>query len=491
MADPDHSSDPDSAASDDAVAGALREIAHVPAVTGALRQVVLPDPLQSLALAEEQDHDSVPRLGTLVAQRYRLDAVLGAGGMGVVFAALHVQTDKPVALKWLSLSRRQRGTRDRAQALARFAREARAAGRINHPNVVDVYDASSEESTPYLVMERLEGETLRARITRAPLSWQELMELLVPAMRGVMELHRQGIVHRDLKPDNVFLARVPGSSEQCAKVLDFGVSRLRSLDSVEDSLTHTGAIVGTPAYMPLEQLRGDDGVDERTDVYALGVVLFEALTGRRPWSARSAAEYGALLASTRPTRLSALVPALKGAREAAIMKALERRPEDRHRDVASFIAALEQASRSRAGAWRGWLAAIAVLAAVGAAAVGLKAATSEPAPVSVSAAPVRTQSEPAVPDSRSAPPAGEPEVPPIPASPQTEAPYVEPARPTSTATTPLRVEAAARRTPRTPAPPTRPVAPTQALDALQPSATNAEVVKQPTDRATSLARDEF
>jgi serine/threonine-protein kinase len=350
MSDPEIDSERDSprAPSEAGATALMAELARAPRVAGALGEMELPTPLRGLVqeLAVPA-HDAVPELGALIDGRYRLESVLGSGGMGVVFAARHVQTDKPVALKWLSLSRDQRGSRDRAQALARFAREARAGGRIRHPNVVDVYDASSEERAPYLVMERLEGETLRARIERTPLSWEELVSLLLPALRGVAELHRQGIVHRDLKPDNVFLARAPGAGEQCAKVLDFGVSMLRSLDAHEDSLTGTGAIVGTPSYMPLEQLRGAEDVDERTDVYALGVVLFEALTGRRPWQARSAGEYGALLASTRPTRLSVLRPELKGAREAAIMKALEREPAQRHASVEAFIVALESACRPR------------------------------------------------------------------------------------------------------------------------------------------------
>jgi eukaryotic-like serine/threonine-protein kinase len=464
----------------------LLEIAHVPPVLNALAEVELPSALRGLRAEALASEPTIPEPGALIAGRYRLDRVLGAGGMGVVFAAHHVQTDKPVALKWLSLSRQKRGSRDRAQALARFAREARAAGRIRHPNVVDVYDASSDPDAPYLVMERLEGETLRARIERAVLSWDELISLLVPAMRGVVELHRQGIVHRDLKPDNVFLAIEPGSSEPCAKVLDFGVSLLRSVDALEESLTGTGAIVGTPSYMPLEQLRGEDSVDARTDVYALGVVLFEALAGQRPWRARSAAEYGALLASERPTRLSTLRPELKGAREAAIMKALERDPDDRHASVEDFIASLLAATRPapRARLWLSAALALGALVAFGAwqfARLSTPAAHSEtvlptvkppaPGPSAPPAAPVFVESE------LSESPHNEPEV---------RATTAQ--LPTTERVVPKTHPAAARLSPRRQTPP---AVPETALDALQPVETPAKPVIQPTDRATSLARDDF
>ncbi len=463
----------------------LAEIGHISPVHNALAQVELPSAFRQLAAeaVASESETTIPAPGALIDDRYRLDRVLGAGGMGVVFAAHHVQTHKPVALKWLSLSRQKRGSRDRAQALARFAREARAAGRIRHPNVVDVYDASSDPAAPYLVMERLEGETLRARIERAALSWDELISLLVPAMRGVAELHRQGIVHRDLKPDNVFLAIEPGSSEPRAKVLDFGVSLLRSVDALEESLTGTGAIVGTPSYMPLEQLRGEDSVDARTDVYALGVVLFEALAGQRPWRARSAAEYGALLASERPTRLSALRPELKGAREAAIMKALERHPGDRHASVEDFITALLVATRPAARGRR-WLSAAVMLGAL--VAIAAWQIERQPTPAAQSKRLLETVKAAAA--NPSAPVAA-------PAPAQSEQPNSAPVAPDvrEVAAAPASARAKPRptsgRLSRGRPPP--PVVPEAALDALRPGETPIKPVVRPTDRATTLAPDDF
>lgn len=446
----------------------MAELARATPVPGALREVALPTPLRGLGGDAEGARSSaeIPEAGSVIDGRYRLESVLGSGGMGVVFAARHLQTDKPVALKWLSLSARQRGSRDRAQALLRFAREARAAGRIRHPNVIDVYDASSDERTPYLVMERLEGETLRARLERAPLSWSELVAVLVPALRGVAELHRQGIVHRDLKPDNVFLAKQGDSDVPCAKVLDFGVSLLRSVDAHEDSLTGTGAVVGTPSYMPLEQLRGADEIDERTDVYALGVVLFEALTGKRPWHARSAGEYGALLASARPTRLSTLKPELRGAREATIMKALEREPGNRHQSVEAFITALLQADKPRSRK-RAWLA---LAIALSVALLGL--ATLRPRAQQASSSSLKRQVSAPEASTREAQPAPAPAEPAPPAEPTLK--EAAPPVPRRHAPRVPRVRESARQQLE------------QRLDALP-----SPQVSQPTDRATSLAREEF
>ncbi len=280
----------------------------------------------------------LPEPGAVLDGRYRLDAVLGAGGMGVVYTATHLTTGKHVAIKWMRA--RERSSDEQAKAAERFVREAKAAARIEHPNVVDVYDVGGDPLTPYLVMERLRGENLRTRLERQPLSWEEAVRLLAPVMQALGRAHAVGVVHRDLKPDNLFLAERP-DGEHLLKVLDFGISRLASYgDDVEVSLTRTGAMIGTPVYMPLEQLRGASDLDGRTDVYALGVVLYEALTGQRPFPARNPAEYGALLASSEPLPLSALRPELKGAREDVVMRALARDREDRFESMEAFREAL-------------------------------------------------------------------------------------------------------------------------------------------------------
>jgi serine/threonine protein kinase len=294
-------------------------------------------------------HDpSTPRIGDVIDERYRIEEVLGAGGMGIVFGALHVSTGRKVALKWMLSRGLPRSSRERESASQRFVREAQATGRIRHDNVVDVYDAGTDKDAPYLVMERLEGETLRARMERGPMAWDEALSLLLPIMHGVSAAHREGVVHRDLKPDNVFLANTT-SGQMVPKVLDFGISRLRVPDASEPSLTRTGTMIGTPAYMPLEQLRGEGNIDERVDVYALGVVLYEMLTGSRPYVARNAADFAALIASAQPVALSTHRPELRGAREAAVMKALARSPADRFASVDSLAEALVGAAMPASG----------------------------------------------------------------------------------------------------------------------------------------------
>ncbi len=301
----------------------------------------------ALSESEHDDPLPVPRVGDVVDGRYRIDGRIGSGGMGVVFSATHLATGRKLACKWLVLRSNYRSQRERAAMLQRFLREAQAVGRIQHPNVVEVHDAGCSAQSPFLAMELLEGETLRERLERGAMSWSEAMEQLGPVMEAIAEAHRKGVVHRDLKPDNIFLSRLE-NGETCPKVLDFGISSLRAgeLEDGQSTLTRTGAIIGTPAYMPLEQLRGERGADERVDVYSLGVVLFEVLTRKRPYVARNAADFAALITSEPPTPLSQYRPDLRGAREKAVMKALERHAADRYASVAEMLQALRESERS-------------------------------------------------------------------------------------------------------------------------------------------------
>ncbi len=219
--------------------------------------------------------------GMRVPGGYRLDRILGEGGMGVVWVADHEPTGRSVALKFL-----RHGRADDAVALERFAREARAVMEIVHPNVVRVEAVLETDSgVPFLVMEHLEGESLRKRLVRGgPLEASECAELLLPVIAGVQAAHARGLVHRDLKPENVFLTT--GGE---VKVLDFGIAKRMDggTSSGDDSasLTSTGALVGTPFYMAPEQVFGDDDIDERVDVWALGIVIYECVAGRRPTDA--------------------------------------------------------------------------------------------------------------------------------------------------------------------------------------------------------------
>lgn len=255
---------------------------------------------------------------------------LGSGGMGVVFRAQNIVTGKLVAIKWL-YPRDESNHRGSGRPL----REARAASCLAHPNVVDVYDILPDGQTWILVMELLLGETLGSFLKRSPgLAVTELIALLLPAMDGVAAAHASGVIHRDLKPDNIFLERGPGSNAVTAKVLDFGIAK--RMDDAEQALTVTGKALGTPSYMSLEQLRGDRDIDERADVYALGVVLYEAVTGRMPHDAGSLPELAIKRATVPVPSVKELRPELPSALARIIDWAIARDREQRIPDVCSL-----------------------------------------------------------------------------------------------------------------------------------------------------------
>ncbi len=224
-----------------------------------------------MAAAPEDGATVDPLPGALVAEKYRVGPSLGRGGMGHVVAATHIDTGKEVALKWIL----DPGASDRME---RFSREARALGRIRHPNVVDVYDVVEHEGRPCLVMERVHGESLVALLTREPhLEVARALDLAIEIGRGVAAAHECGVIHRDLKPANVLLRSDGGRVS--VKVIDFGISKLAA-DA--QPLTVAGAMLGTPRYVAPEQARDSSSIDARVDVYALGAILYEMLAGRPP-----------------------------------------------------------------------------------------------------------------------------------------------------------------------------------------------------------------
>lgn len=216
--------------------------------------------------------------GTLLDGRYRLAGLLGQGAMGHVYDAEDLRMSRRVAVKVL-----RGGSEDEARAAERLFREARAAARSDHPAVVTVhsYGVAAECALTYLVMERLSGETLASRIARlGPLPCAWVVGLARELLDALVAVHATAVVHRDLKPSNVFLAS-RGLRREEVKLLDFGVARLLDLQT----LTMTGETYGTPVYMAPEQLRNPRGVDARSDLYSLGIVLYECLTGRPPFKA--------------------------------------------------------------------------------------------------------------------------------------------------------------------------------------------------------------
>ena len=212
--------------------------------------------------------------------------------MGAVFEAENTALGRSVAVKVLHPAQARKKV-----AVKRFHQEARSAGAIGHPNICEVYDLGTlDDGSPYLVMERLVGETLADRIqSEGGLPFDDVIEVVTQVLSGLVAAHEKGIVHRDIKPENIFLTKRVGCPP-LAKLLDFGVSKMISpIHNEKDEdldLTRTGMVMGTPFYMSPEQARGDRNLDARVDLYACGVILYEALTGRRPFTA---ANYNALL----------------------------------------------------------------------------------------------------------------------------------------------------------------------------------------------------
>jgi serine/threonine protein kinase len=217
--------------------------------------------------------------GLVIAERYRLERKLGAGGMGSVWLATDLSLDSTCAIKLVDPDKV-----GNEEVRVRFQREARAAAQIRSANVVDVFDHGLWQGMPFIVMEYLEGEDLGARLDRqGRLDLRDTYEIVAQVARALVRAHAMGIVHRDLKPENIFL--VPGDDHEVAKVLDFGIAKLDQY-SLRDKTTKTGSFMGTPYYMSPEQARGKN-IDWRSDLWALGIIVFQCLTGKPPFESEA------------------------------------------------------------------------------------------------------------------------------------------------------------------------------------------------------------
>jgi eukaryotic-like serine/threonine-protein kinase len=245
---------------------------------------------------------NAPYVGLLVANRYRLERIVGEGGMGVVWAARDVLYDRVVALKIVK--------NPSPELAQRTLREASVLARVGHPSLIEVQAVVALGEAPVLVMPLLEGESLdRMLARRGQLDEAEAIAILEPVVAGMCAAHARGVIHRDLKPPNVFLAEDGG--ERVVVVLDFGLAKLLSPDGSDagaDKLTRTGALLGTPFYMAPEQLFGEGSVDAKADVWAVGVMLYECLSGNKPVQGKSYGQIAKNVAVGAITPLDVLVP---------------------------------------------------------------------------------------------------------------------------------------------------------------------------------------
>jgi len=296
-------------------------------------------------------------VGSVILGKYEITRVLGKGGMGLVVAARHRELDQLVALKFLLPA----FAAERASC-ARFSREARTAIRIKDEHVARVYDVGTVDGTPFLVMEYLTGEDLaRVLRRRGPLPVAEAVDLLLQACEAVAEAHHLGIVHRDLKPANLFVTTKAGGAP-LVKVLDFGISKSTVTAADDPSATESAAVIGSPRYMSPEQLRSSKTVDARTDVWALGVILYEMLTGRAPFPGESIAEVATEHFRGTYARPSERRPEIPAALDETIAEALAHDRQARLPSVEAFAARVAPFGSDAARASRERIARIAASA---------------------------------------------------------------------------------------------------------------------------------
>lgn len=266
-----------------------------------------------------------PRIG-----RYRLTKTIGRGAMGVVYLGFDEAIDRQVAIK--TIHRALLEGEDGVEWLERFRREVRAAGRCLHPNIVTVFEYGEENAIPYIVMEYVQGRELRDYLKeRQPLPLANAVAVAVQVLHALDHAHACGVVHRDIKPGNIILL-----ADGQVKVSDFGIARVEATSG----MTQHGMTVGTPAYMSPEQFSGREA-DRRADLYATGVVLFEALTGVRPFAGRSASELMYKVLHDPPPRVTLVNPRLPPELDGVLAKSLAKSPDDRFQNAGQFIAALE------------------------------------------------------------------------------------------------------------------------------------------------------
>ena len=274
--------------------------------------------------------------------RYHILEQLGEGGMATVYKAYDTRLERDVAIKVIRIDQFAPTVLERI--LKRFEREAKALARLTHPNIVHINDYGEQDGIPYLVMDYLPGGTLKQRLGK-PILWQEAIRLLIPVAEALEYAHEHGIIHRDVKPSNILL-----TEKGQPMLTDFGIAKI--LESEETAeLTGTGMGVGTPEYMAPEQ-SSSKSVDQRADIYSLGIVLYEMVTGRKPFIADTPLAVLLKQASEPLPRPRQFVPGLPEEVEKVLFKALAKKPEDRYQDAGAFAEALERLGRGEVeGGW--------------------------------------------------------------------------------------------------------------------------------------------
>ena len=260
-----------------------------------------------------------PMLGRSIDGRYRIDSLIGAGGMGTVYRATRLLIGDEVAIKILHQDQAD------ANSSERFRREAQAAARLKHPNAVSIYDFGvSTDGLQYLVMEFVEGQSLREKLNHGPLDFATAAEVTSQVCAALDEAHRRHIIHRDIKPDNILL--YSSADGLRVKVLDFGIAKLR--DDTAGHLTQTGSVMGTPHYMSPEQCLGEE-LDPRADIYSVGIVLYEMLCGRVPFNSPVSTAVVVQHVSQAPPSLRSINPAVPEPAEKVVLHAIQKEPSAR------------------------------------------------------------------------------------------------------------------------------------------------------------------
>jgi serine/threonine protein kinase len=304
---------------------------------------------RSVPMVREDSPRSAPtegaaaiRVGDVLLGKYRVERELGKGGMGVVLAVRHVELDEVFALKVLLPE-----AVDGPEAVERFLREARITARLQSEHTARVFDVGRlEPARPYMLMEHLRGSDLRQVLAeRGPLAPAEAVEHILQACEILAEAHAQGVVHRDIKPSNLFLAERPGGGRGI-KLLDFGISKVLSAEGAD--LTSSRAVLGSPLYMSPEQMMRSKSVSTRTDVWALGAVLYELLTGSAPFAAESLTAVVGHVLNHEPPPPSHLRAGVPGWLDAAVMRCLRKAPEDRYQTVDELAIVLREGGARQA-----------------------------------------------------------------------------------------------------------------------------------------------